>query len=49
MHELRCLLVEANDLDVLDTYEERAGILEFDMEQFRPEAEALARREVIDG
>jgi len=35
--------------DVLDDYEERAGILEFEMEQFRPEAEALARREVIDG
>ncbi len=34
--------------DVLDTYEERAGILEFDFEQFRPEAEALARREAIN-
>ena len=35
--------------DVLDEYEERAGIMEFDFEQFRPEAEALARREAIDG
>ncbi len=34
--------------DVLDTYEERAGIMEFDFEQFRPEAEALARREAIN-
>ena len=34
--------------DVLDTYEERAGIMEFDFEQFCPEAEALARREAIN-
>ncbi len=35
--------------DVLDTYEERAGILEFDLEEFRPETEALARSEAIHG
>ena len=35
--------------DVLDTYEERAGILEFDFEQIRPDTEALARQEVIYG
>ena len=33
--------------DVLDTYEERAGIFEFDFEQFRPEAETLARHEAM--
>ena len=36
-------------VDVLDDFEERAGILEFDYEQYHPEAEALARRETIDG
>ena len=35
--------------DVLDQYEERAGILEFDFEQYRPDAEADARRGVIHG
>ena len=35
--------------DVLDCFEERAGILEFDFEQYRPDAEADARREVIHG
>ena len=35
--------------DVLDTYDERAGIIEFDMEICRPDAEAQARREVIHG
>ena len=35
--------------DLLDENEERAGILEFDFEEIRPEAEALARREVIHG
>jgi hypothetical protein len=35
--------------DVLDSFEERAGILEFEMELGRQEAEDLARREVIDG
>ncbi len=34
--------------DLLDTYEERAGIMEFEFEQYRPEAEALARREAIN-
>ncbi len=34
--------------DVLDDYEERAAIMEFDLEICRPEAEALARREVIE-
>ncbi len=34
--------------DVLDDFEERAGILEFDLEQIRPEAEAIARREAIN-
>ena len=33
--------------DVLDTFEERAGILEFDLEVYRPEAEAQARREAV--
>ena len=33
--------------DVLDDYEERAAIVEFDFEYFRPEAEDLARREAI--
>ncbi len=33
--------------DVLDTYEERAGIMEFDLEIFRDEAEAISRREAI--
>ena len=36
-------------VDVLDDYEERAGILEFDFEEFRPNAEAYARREAING
>ena len=36
-------------VDVLDDYEERAGILEFDFEEFRPDAEAHARREAING
>ena len=36
-------------VDVLGDYEERAAILEFDFEYFRPEAEDLARREAIDG
>ncbi len=36
-------------VDVLDTYEERAGILGFDFEEVRPDAETLARREVIHG
>ena len=35
--------------DLLGDYEERAGILEFEMEQYRPEAETLARRRAIDG
>jgi len=35
--------------DVLDDFEECAGILEFDLEVYRPDAEALARREAIDG
>jgi hypothetical protein len=35
--------------DVLDSYEERAGILEFDAELIHPEAEAQARREAING
>ena len=35
--------------DVLDDYEERAGILEFDFEGFRLDAEAHARREAING
>ena len=34
--------------DVLDGFEERAGILEFDLEHFRPEAEDLARQEAIN-
>ncbi len=35
--------------NVLDKYEERAGIMEFDMDIYRPDAETLARREVIHG
>jgi len=35
--------------DLLDDYEERAGILQFDFEIYRPDAEAVARQEVIDG
>ncbi len=35
--------------DLLDDYEERAGILEFDFEIYRSDAESMARREVIDG
>ncbi len=35
-------------VDVLDQYEERAGIMEFDFEQCRPEAETLAQREALD-
>ena len=35
--------------DVLEKYEERAAVLEFDLEIYRPDAEALARREAIDG
>ena len=35
--------------DVLDDYEERSAIMEFDMEMYRPDAEAVARREAIDG
>ena len=35
--------------DVLDEFEERAGVLEFDLENFRPDAEAHARREAING
>ena len=35
--------------DVLDTYEERAGIIEFDLEIYRPNAESMARREVLHG
>ncbi len=34
--------------DVLDEFEERAGILEFDFEEFRPDAETTARREAVD-
>ena len=34
--------------DLLSDYEERAGILEFDLEQYRPQAEALARQEAIN-
>jgi DNA primase len=33
--------------DVLDDYEERAAIVEFEFEYFHPEAEDLARREAI--
>ena len=36
-------------VNVLDDYEERAGIWEFDSELIRSDAEAQARREVIDG
>ncbi len=35
--------------DLLDEYEERAGILEFDLEIYRPDAESAARSEVIHG
>ncbi len=35
--------------DVLDSYEERAGTMEFDFEIYRDDAEALARREAIHG
>ena len=35
--------------DVLDDYEERAAIMEFEFEHFHPEAEDLARREAING
>jgi len=35
--------------DVLDDYEERAGILEFEMELSRPDAEIKARQETING
>ncbi len=35
--------------DLLDDYEERAGILEFDFEIYCPDAETTARREVIHG
>ncbi len=34
--------------DVLDTYEERAGILEFDFEEYRGTAEGLAREEIFN-
>ncbi len=34
--------------DVLDTYEERAGILEFDFEEYRGTAEGLARDEAFN-
>ncbi len=36
-------------VDVLDDYEERAGILEFDFEEFCLDAEAHARQEAING
>ncbi len=36
-------------VDVLDENEERDGILEFDLEQYRPDAESAARREAING
>ena len=35
--------------DALSTYDERAGILEFDLEIYRDDAEAQARRGVING
>jgi hypothetical protein len=35
--------------DALETYEERAGILEFEMELSRPDAEIKARQETING
>ena len=34
---------------VLDEYEERAAVLEFDLEIYRPDAETTARREAIHG
>ncbi len=34
--------------DVLDDYEERAGILEFDFEHYRDTAKGLARDEALD-
>ncbi len=47
--ELAKLPADQDWCDVLDTYEERAGILEVDLEIYRPDAEALARREAING
>ncbi len=35
--------------DLLDTYEELAGILDFDFEIYRDDAEAQARREAVHG
>ena len=35
-------------VDVLDEYEARAGILEFDFEEYREAAEGLAREEVFN-
>lgn len=35
--------------NILDTYEERAGVMEFDFEIYRPDAEALARSEALNG
>ncbi len=43
------LPAERDWCDLLDDYEERAGILEFDAEFGCTEAEAQARREIIDG
>ena len=34
--------------DVLDEYEERAGVMEFDLEMYRVTAEGLAREEVFN-
>lgn len=34
--------------DVLDEYEERAGILEFDFEECRQTAEGLARKKIFN-
>ena len=50
-HEVRAAkLPDGKDwCDLLDDYEEHAGILEFDFEQINLSAEALARRETIDG
>ena len=49
--EVRTVLLPAglDWVDALEEYEERAGIMEFDFVIYRPDAEALARREVIDG
>ena len=49
--EVRTVLLPAGKdwCDVLDEYEERAAVLEFDLEIYRPNAEADARREVIHG